>query len=377
MFKNIIEDQKFQYYSRKLLIRRTSLDRLYGNKLNKQLIIPARSVDTPEVLAMNIYPEAKTLNLQAENYVTPEGYAANLQNILYDPHYNILLSNTRQIITDSINTSVAKAIFSWQHIYFSQVIELAGTFSLFRAPGTKTNYYHTVLDHIPRLYLLTQSEFRQVKQVQLLLSSPPNKVEQFFLDRMLPDNVQITQVDSHQKLYKLESLIFTSFLTRRLAAYLPKEYQQFLLASLAPKRARKRQNRIFISRVETERGSRRCIVNEDILFEKLEQQGFERYTLENLSLEEQIELFYDAEFVIGSHGAGLTNIMYSSEIKVLELFPTQYVLTHYYYLSKSLGHQYRYWCGSMMKVSQRNKNFKVEVDEVLDIVKELDNFPNK
>lgn len=371
----ILEHPKFQYYSRKLLIRRNSLKKLYGDQINREIIIPARTIDTSETLDMNIYSEAKKINLQGNTYTTPDAYVVNLHNVLYDPYYRILLSHTKQIITDSINISSAKSIFSWQHIYFSPVIELKGSFIIFRSSGTITNYYHTVLDNVPRLYLLTQSGFLRKNPIQLLMSSPPTQVEQFFLDRMLPDNVQITLLNSTQKLYKLESLIYASFLTRRLAAYLPQEYQQFLMASVAPKRPRKKQHRILISRVDTDRGSRRCILNEDSLFEQLKFYGFERYILENLSIEEQIELFYDAEFVIGSHGAGLSNLMYSQRIKVIELFPTQYVLTHYYYLCKSLGHSYRYWCGSMMKQSDRNRNFKVDVDQVLSLVKELDAIP--
>ena len=54
-----------------------------------------------------------------------------------------------------------------------------------------------------------------------------------------------------------------------------------------------------------------------------------------MSIAEQIELFYDADYVIGVHGAGLVNIIFSSQINVLEIFPTSYVIPHYFYLSKS------------------------------------------
>ena len=87
-----------------------------------------------------------------------------------------------------------------------------------------------------------------------------------------------------------------------------------------------------------------------------------------MNIEEQIELFYDAEFVVAPHGAGLSNIMFSRGIKVLELFPTPQVLPHYFYLSKSLGHEYKYWCGNKMF---KDSNFRVNISEIMKLVNNL------
>jgi capsular polysaccharide biosynthesis protein len=73
--------------------------------------------------------------------------------------------------------------------------------------------------------------------------------------------------------------------------------------------------------------------------------GFVETTLERMSPQEQIETLYDAEAVVGVHGAGLANMLFSPEgLKVAEIFPTYYVIPHYYYLSMSLGHEYAYQC---------------------------------
>ncbi len=78
------------------------------------------------------------------------------------------------------------------------------------------------------------------------------------------------------------------------------------------------------------------------MLDRLSQYGFKKYILENLPITEQIELFYDADFVIGTHGAGLSNLVFSRKARVLELFPTGYILPHYYYLSKSTNNNYAY-----------------------------------
>jgi hypothetical protein len=46
--------------------------------------------------------------------------------------------------------------------------------------------------------------------------------------------------------------------------------------------------------------------------------------------------------VVGTHGAGLTNVLFSDAVKVIEIFPSWYVLPHYLYLCRSLGHPYDY-----------------------------------
>ncbi len=110
------------------------------------------------------------------------------------------------------------------------------------------------------------------------------------------------------------------------------------------------------------------------MLDRLSQYGFKKYILENLPITEQIELFYDADFVIGTHGAGLSNLVFSRKARVLELFPTGYILPHYYYLSKSTNNNYAYWCG---KETSRDANFYVNVPEIIEIVENLEKTTNK
>lgn len=67
----------------------------------------------------------------------------------------------------------------------------------------------------------------------------------------------------------------------------------------------------------------------------------EPMTLSDLSLERQIRLFSDAELVIGPHGAGLTNLIYSKRPTVIEAFG-DYINACYFTLSDGLEHTYAF-----------------------------------
>ncbi|TKX52297.1 glycosyltransferase family 61 protein, partial [Halorubrum sp. SS7] len=76
-------------------------------------------------------------------------------------------------------------------------------------------------------------------------------------------------------------------------------------------------SRVYISRDDADE---RRVVNETQVVRLLEDYGFSRVILSNLSLAEQIVLFYQADVVIGPHGAGLLNAVYSEDVQVIEIF---------------------------------------------------------
>lgn len=77
--------------------------------------------------------------------------------------------------------------------------------------------------------------------------------------------------------------------------------------------------RFWIARSE-EAIKKRKMKNEELLHAKLREIGFEEIIFGNLSPLEQIAVMNNAEFVIGQHGAGLTNMLFASkQTKVIEI----------------------------------------------------------
>ncbi len=73
--------------------------------------------------------------------------------------------------------------------------------------------------------------------------------------------------------------------------------------------------------------------------------------------------------MIGAHGAGLANLVFARHVRVIELFPSRWVIPHYYFLSVACNHRYAYWCGTG---AHRNSNFLVNRGEVLEIIRDLE-----
>lgn len=78
-------------------------------------------------------------------------------------------------------------------------------------------------------------------------------------------------------------------------------------------------NRIYISR---SKANRRKILNEDELTDFLEREGFSSVNLEDYNIFEQAAIINNADIIIGTHGAGLANMVFLDKKKiVIELAP--------------------------------------------------------
>ena len=87
-----------------------------------------------------------------------------------------------------------------------------------------------------------------------------------------------------------------------------------------------------------------------------------------MGLQHQIDLFHDADFVVGPHGAGFVNLIFSDSIKVIEIFGIPYVKPNYYFLSKARDHEYRALCFNEKFI---NDDFRVDIDRLHATLKRL------
>ena len=173
--------------------------------------------------------------------------------------------------------------------------------------GPNHNYYHWLLEAIPRLDLYERSGLT----IDRFYAPIHTRFQRETLALLGITREQIVPATSHTHLAPARlvvssfhgslSRVKTDFLFRRLTAHVGP------WAGPSP--------RIFIAR----RGPR-SIVNERDVLRALRPLGFQRHRLESMPIAEQIALFHRAECVISPHGAGLTNLTFCRpRTKVVEI----------------------------------------------------------
>ena len=79
-----------------------------------------------------------------------------------------------------------------------------------------------------------------------------------------------------------------------------------------------------------------------------------------------MKLFSETAYLISAHGAGLVNIIYrrNAPMKLLELFPSKYVMLHYYLLCRMFGFQYDYLIGPSEESTALNPDFTIDAESL-------------
>ncbi len=79
--------------------------------------------------------------------------------------------------------------------------------------------------------------------------------------------------------------------------------------------------------------------------------------MEDLCISKQIEYFSRAEVIVGIHGAGLTNIIFSYKNKptIVEITACDYIPTHYYWLSQAFQYNYHLFLGDKLQYTAADK----------------------
>lgn len=163
------------------------------------------------------------------------------------------------------------------------------------------NFFHWMLDALPRLLTI---EDRLQDHVLLLPEAyaRPGFVKAS-LARIGVDRYRVIPAGRHVHVDELlvpdhtaESGNYNEPLVRSL--------RERLRGSVEPRRPGRR---IFISRAKA---ATRRIQNEQALLPILKHHGFEIHHFEDLHFDQQAALMVDAEYLVGVHGAGLTNMLY-------------------------------------------------------------------
>ena len=322
------------------------------------VLLEGESVPTPETATMDIEPFASYL--EAPEYQCPEVVTTPLSNALYCPVNDCLMNQNRQVVRETTGPGGRVAGLNCKALFRTEIEKLEGVWTAFRSPFN--DFYHFLIDNLSRLDLLHFKYFKQFGTINVFCPGGPTSLESYFLEKLNLPNLRAVDV-APDRLYQPDTYLFISFITRRASGYLRGPFIQRLHQSLhlnALAVDRPPAKKVYISRAFAKKG--RQIRNETALMNALAPLGFEAFVLEHLPIEEQINVFRSADCVVAPHGAGLANLIFSKSTRVIELFASDYVVPHFYLLSKSLGHQYTYVLGSQ---PHHDDNFTVDINSVL------------
>jgi capsular polysaccharide biosynthesis protein len=358
--------KRLAHHLRDLIVSRIDFEQAWPSAQRKTFLEPEK-IATPESLELPFATEAT--HLRAATYESPAAWWAVVEGALYlsdQAPAEVILAHRGRIVTESDNIYLEQAqasamwTYPWKPMYLRGATRIRGRCMVFRSPAS--NYYHTLVDNLPRLLALYDPALKG-RNVSVLVPETVRPFENWFLERLLPSHARIVRVRA-TNLYRPDELVFASYASRQMCGFLPRQFINFLNARVLPSRRSRRGRRIYISRAAIRplrANYARRIKNEEDVAELLQRYAFERVILEDLPQGEQIETLFDATAVVSAHGAGLTNLLFCTDADVIELHPRRTLLPHYYYLCKACGHRYRYVCGSEVR---RNDDFEVDLNEL-------------
>jgi capsular polysaccharide biosynthesis protein len=130
-------------------------------------------------------------------------------------------------------------------------------------------------------------------------------------------------------------------------------------------------SRLYISR---SRAAKRkfTIQAENIVRSILESRGFQPICLEDLPWAEQARLASSAEFIVGLHGAGLTNILFARGGRLLEFQNPLEARPYFALMARELNMKYAYILGNLDGQSSRFDNITIDPETLIEILRRLE-----
>jgi|TARA_Y100000310_G_scaffold315927_1_gene367081 capsular polysaccharide biosynthesis protein len=346
----------------------------FDDSNNRKNIIPERKIEfnkedkTFLKLSYQNQDFARTKHDYRNGYVQREVYYKIINDcVIYGDNGTVLQRPTNNLIAESgFDSRRIKSSYGYNKIRVLRKNKLDNRIylSMFHIFASRNNYYHWLIDHFSKLFVFT---LLPKDDYVLLLNDDCSQFQIDSLSYFIKNfpKVEIKFIPSNRCFVAPRTLIVSSISWHQ-NGWLPEEVIKFLKKLFIQQYELNDSLKIYIKR-----GNRRTIVNESILIQRLKELGYKIVLNEKLSFSEQIDLYKNASIVIGTHGAGLSNVLFSPQgSMVVELFPNNLIKPHYFFLSKSLQLNYHYFLGTALSKSG-NKSFSIDVDKFLSFLDEI------
>lgn len=233
------------------------------------------------------------------------------------------------------------------------------------------NYYHWLLDSIPRWRIMQAANYSEYDFVLLPGRASPFEDELLGVLEIPP--ARRLRCSKHF-VHQFERLVVPvmPFPCRRVSAWVCA-----WVRSLFPNKG-SGPEKIFISRGGRRR---RRLVNEAELEARLQREGFVSIQPERFSVAEQARLFSSAKCVVASHGAGLVNMVFApANALLVELFHPDHIRPTYKNMAATtglrraavVGHSRNRPETARKKLSEYDSEFEIDISAVVRSIAEND-----
>ncbi|MFP8890033.1 glycosyltransferase family 61 protein [Natrialbaceae archaeon A-CW2] len=229
-------------------------------------------------------------------------------------------------------------------------------------------YYFWLLEYLPKLRGLEQYSQKRDSTPPILVQ--PNPPKYMIESLALAGYGQTDIIEWHGQCSFVNSIILSQHRIRKFSGKGPQGFDynpsikdiEWVRKRLTRNIKRGGYDRIYISRQNAKRG--RKISNYESLEDKLSKRGFQSVCLEKLPFEKQVEICANADVIIGPHGAGLTNMIFSTNAKIFEIFNDKFLKPSYCLLAHECGHDYYHYIGD----TADEVNIRVDIEEFLKLI---------
>lgn len=276
----------------------------------------------------------------------------------------------------------------FRRILKAKIISLAGTSAIVHDRYSSVNYYHWMIEALPRL-VLVQKVFPDCTVIL------PDRPKPFITATVEAFGLRNLMRLHHNEIVKTPALIFPELVyydgvendeppptdqLKKDTTHSDEFFQQELIVFVRKKlldhyytTTSKPFRKVYISRSLQ---NIRKLENEPEVLKILQRYGFETYFFEKMSFQEQLQLMCETKFFVSVHGSNLVNILFLPEdAQVIELMNESYVNDAYYLLASTLGLPYHSVpCQMTAECLNKVKNDKNYFINSADLTVDLDFF---
>ncbi len=303
--------------------------------MQKKLLYPAQIVHRKLPLNYDEMHESKTSFIHTEETINIS-YLMEIKNAYVSP-FGVVFKNGL-VVKESVYSMFKPKSFNlsfYKKILLNKVVKIKGN-CVVAHHSYYQNYYHFLLEILPRLFVLKD----KAMELKLIINKNIPSFVKEYID--LFGFKEIVYIQDNE-IAKVENIIFPTYLSRGLAynEIVMKEMALWLREKLYDTNFTNAPEKIFISR---DNAKYRKTINEEEVFSFLQKKGFVKFNLDEPNIKAQVNFFKNAKYIIGSHGAGFSNLIFSQNCKtVLDIIHENHPQDCFYNLSNCFDIDYIYF----------------------------------